>query len=57
MHDDGADRHFSYVEGSLSGPQGILHPEFVVLGTAAVWHEQYCMRLVEPTLSAFAQMD
>jgi hypothetical protein len=55
MNYDCAYRNFTQVEGSLSGPQGLLHPQFVGFGTSAVPHEQYCMRMVEP--SAFAQMD
>jgi hypothetical protein len=52
---DCAYRNFTQVEGSLSGPQGLLHPKFVGFGTSAVPHEQYCMRMVES--SALAQMD
>jgi hypothetical protein len=55
MHDDGAYRHFSYVERSLSSTQGVLHPQFILFRTSAIPHEQYCMRMIEP--SAFAQTD
>jgi hypothetical protein len=55
MHDDGAYGHFSHVERSLSGPQRLLHPQFVGFRTSGVPHEQYCMRMVEP--SAFPQMN
>jgi hypothetical protein len=54
MHDHGADRHLTYVERSLSRPQGLLHPQFVVFRISAVPHEQYCMRMAEP--STLAQM-
>lgn len=44
MHDNRAYRHFSDVERSLSGPQRLLHPQFVGFRTSAVPHNQYCMR-------------
>ena len=50
MNYDGAYRHFTQIERSLSGPQGLLHPQFVVFGSSAVPHEQYCMRMAAPQL-------
>lgn len=46
MNNYGADRHFAYFERSLRSPQGLLHPQFVVIGASADQHEQYCMRTV-----------
>jgi len=47
MNYDCAYRHFSYVERSLGGMQGLLHPQFVGSGASAVSHEEHCMRIVE----------
>jgi hypothetical protein len=44
MHDNRAHWNFSDVERSLSGPQRLLHPQFVGFRTSAVPHNQYCMR-------------
>jgi len=57
MNDDGPYRDFAHIERSLRSSQGLLHPQFVAFKTAAVWHDQYCMRLVEPKPSALAQTD
>jgi hypothetical protein len=55
IHHNGTDRNFSYVERSLGGAQGLLHPQFIVFSASAVSHEEYCMRMAAP--SALAQMN
>jgi hypothetical protein len=57
MDDDSAHRNFARVHGALSRSQGLLHEEFVVFGTSTVLHEEYCMRMTEPELSALPQVD
>jgi hypothetical protein len=57
MDDDSANRNFARVHGALGRSQGLLHEKLVVFRTSTVLHEEYCMRMIEPALSALPQVD